>query len=84
MAVKSTEVIKFMMTGCDGDDHQMIEQDTAVLVVEEMGHTGRCLRTGKYQRTICREETDFLDRSPCASAGGDRHGASSITARPHC
>src|SRR5271166_3476689 len=40
MAVKATEVIKVMMNmGVMATINQMIEQDTAVLVVEEMGHT---------------------------------------------
>jgi translation initiation factor IF-2 len=40
MAVKSTEVIKVMMTmGVMATINQMIDQDTAVLVIEEMGHT---------------------------------------------
>ncbi len=39
MAVKATEVIKVMMNmGVMATINQMIEQDTAVLVVEEMGH----------------------------------------------
>ena len=40
MAVKATEVIKVMMNmGVMATINQAIEQDTAVLVVEEMGHT---------------------------------------------
>jgi translation initiation factor IF-2 len=40
MAVKATEVIKVMMNmGVMATINQMVEQDTAVLVVEEMGHT---------------------------------------------
>ncbi len=40
MAVKATEVIKVMMNmGVMATINQTIEQDTAVLVVEEMGHT---------------------------------------------
>src|SRR5208282_5758963 len=39
MAVKATEVIKVMMNmGVMATINQMVEQDTAVLVVEEMGH----------------------------------------------
>jgi translation initiation factor IF-2 len=40
MAVKATEVIKTLMTmGVMATINQMIDQDTAVLVVEELGHT---------------------------------------------
>src|ERR1700723_2015409 len=40
MAVKATEVLKVMMNmGVMATINQTIEQDTAVLVVEEMGHT---------------------------------------------
>ena len=40
MAVKATEVIKSLMTmGVMATINQMIDQDTAVLVVEELGHT---------------------------------------------
>ncbi len=40
MAVKATEVIKTLMTmGVMATINQMIDQDTAVLVVEEFGHT---------------------------------------------
>ena len=40
MAVKATEVIKCLMTmGVMATINQMIDQDTAVLVVEELGHT---------------------------------------------
>jgi translation initiation factor IF-2 len=40
MAVKATEVIKTLMNmGVMATINQMIDQDTAVLVVEEMGHT---------------------------------------------
>ncbi len=41
MAVKATEVIKTMMNmGVMATINQAIDQDTALLVVEEMGHTG--------------------------------------------
>ena len=45
MAVKATEVIKVMMNlGLMATINQPIDQDTAVLVVEEMGHTAKLLR----------------------------------------
>jgi translation initiation factor IF-2 len=45
LAVKSTEVIKTLMgMGMMVTINQVIDQDTAMLVVEEMGHTGRALK----------------------------------------
>ena len=45
LAVKSTEVIKTLMgMGMMVTINQVIDQDTATLVVEEMGHTAKALR----------------------------------------
>ena len=45
MAVKANEVIKVMMNmGVMATINQPIDKDTAVLVVEEMGHTARIVR----------------------------------------
>ncbi len=45
MAVKATEVIKTMMNmGVMATINQPIDQDTAVLVVEEMGHVAKVLK----------------------------------------
>ena len=45
MAVKATEVIKTMMgMGAMVTINQVIDRDTAVIVVEEMGHTPKILR----------------------------------------
>ena len=45
MAVKATEVIKVLMNmGVMATINQVIDQDTAVLVVEEMGHTAKLLQ----------------------------------------
>ena len=50
MAVKANEVIKVMMNmGVMATINQPIDQDTAVLVVEELGHTRRA-RQGKRDR----------------------------------
>ena len=44
LAVKSTEVIKALMSmGMMVTINQMLDQDTAILVVEEMGHTAKPL-----------------------------------------
>jgi translation initiation factor IF-2 len=45
LAVKSTEVIKMLMgMGMMVTINQVIDQDTAILVVEEMGHTAKLLK----------------------------------------
>ena len=55
MAVKATEVIKVMMNmGVMATINQMIEQDTAVLVVEEMGHTPELRKENVRSRMTCR------------------------------
>src|SRR6202171_5626376 len=58
MAVKATEVIKVMMNmGVMATINQMIEQDTAVLVVEEMGHTAVLRKENVIEKDL-QGETD--------------------------
>ncbi|MEM1092309.1 MAG: translation initiation factor IF-2 [Pseudomonadota bacterium] len=58
MAVKATEVIKEMMKmGMMATINQTLDQDTAILVVEEMGHTARAAEE-KDIETQLREEYD--------------------------
>ena len=53
MAVKATEVIKAMMNmGVMATINQPIDQDTAVLVVEEMGHQAKVLRENQIETDI--------------------------------
>jgi translation initiation factor IF-2 len=67
MAVKATEVIKVMMNmGVMATINQMIEQDTAVLVVEEMGHTA-----------VLRKENVIED-----DLQGSDHGTLEVLPRP--
>ncbi|MHB8811744.1 MAG: translation initiation factor IF-2 [Steroidobacteraceae bacterium] len=50
MAVKATEVIKVLMNmGIMATINQPIDQDTAVLVVEEMGHTPKVLKENQIE-----------------------------------
>jgi len=50
MAVKATEVIKVLMNmGVMATINQVIDQDTAVLVVEEMGHTAKILKDDQME-----------------------------------
>jgi translation initiation factor IF-2 len=57
MAVKANEVIKVMMNmGVMATINQPIDQDTAVLVVEEMGHTARLVRESTVETDLQLEE----------------------------
>ncbi|MCC7258155.1 MAG: translation initiation factor IF-2, partial [Gammaproteobacteria bacterium] len=53
MAVKGSEVIKSLMKlGVMATINQVIDQDTAILVVEELGHTARAAQSGGLEAEI--------------------------------
>ncbi len=53
MAVKATEVIRTMMgMGAMVTINQVIDRDTAVIVVEEMGHTPKILRENQIEEVV--------------------------------
>ena len=53
MAVKATEVIKVLMNmGVMATINQPIDQDTAVLVVEEMGHTPKLVKENQIEEGL--------------------------------
>ncbi|VEG91395.1 translation initiation factor 2 (GTPase) [Legionella spiritensis] len=53
MSVKAAEVIKSMMgLGAMATINQVIDQDTAVIVVEEMGHKARPLKEDAVEETL--------------------------------
>ncbi len=63
MAVKATEVIKVMMNmGAMATINQTIDQDTAAIVVEEIGHTPKLLAADEI-------ETELADAAASAPQG---------------
>ncbi|MFO0513306.1 MAG: translation initiation factor IF-2 N-terminal domain-containing protein, partial [Gammaproteobacteria bacterium] len=65
MAVKATEVIKAMMNmGVMATINQHIDQDTAVLVVEEMGHSAKILRDDEVEDDLQGVSAAAADKQP--------------------
>ncbi|CAL4323427.1 translation initiation factor IF-2 [Buchnera aphidicola] len=84
MAIKSTEVIKTMINmGFSGEINQVIDQDTAQLIAEEMGHKVILHKDNELEEKIMKDRdignNILLTRSPVVTIMGHvDHGKTSL------